>query len=64
MRNRTTEAIPYRFALKTMPPHSAKQALAPARLLERLRETAEQPLVVVTSLAGFGKTSLLGMWRR
>ncbi|NMG54282.1 LuxR C-terminal-related transcriptional regulator [Aromatoleum aromaticum] len=64
MRNKATEAIPYRFALKTMPPHSAKQALAPARLLERLRETAEQPLVVVTSLAGFGKTSLLVQWRR
>ena len=64
MRNRNTETIPNRFALKTVPPHSAKQAVAPLRLLERLRDAAEQPLVALTSLAGFGKTSLLVQLRR
>jgi LuxR family maltose regulon positive regulatory protein len=64
MRNKYPEAIPHRFALKTMPPHSAKQAVAPPRLLERLREAVEQPLVALISRAGFGKTSLLVQLRR
>ncbi|WP_018991569.1 LuxR C-terminal-related transcriptional regulator [Aromatoleum toluclasticum] len=61
---KTATAVPYRLALKTMPPHSARQAVAPPRLLARLREAVEQPLVAVTSLAGFGKTSLLVQLRR
>ncbi|NMG43748.1 LuxR family transcriptional regulator [Aromatoleum toluvorans] len=61
---KSAAVIPYRLALKTMPPHSAKQAVAPPRLLAQLREAVEQPLVAVTSLAGFGKTSLLVQLRR
>lgn len=64
MRNKTTETAPYRFSLKTMPPHFAKQASAPPRLLNALRDAADLPLVVLTSRAGFGKTSLLVQLRR
>ena len=53
-----------RLALKAMPPHGGKQALARPRLLERLRDAAEQPLVALVTQAGFGKTSLLVQLRR
>lgn len=64
MRNKTDEGLPHRLLLKTMPPHFSKQAAAPPRLLGVLREAAELPLVALTSLAGFGKTSLLVQLRR
>ena len=64
MRNKTDEPIPYRFSLKTMPPHFVKQAVAPPRLLAGLREASELAVVALTSLAGFGKTSLLVQLRR
>lgn len=63
-RNDIAAAVPHRWALKAMPPHSGKHALARPRLLERLREAAEQPLVALVTLAGFGKTSLLVQLRR
>lgn len=64
MRTKTDEPIPYRFSLKTMPPHFAKQAVAPPRLLDGLRDASELAVVALTSLAGFGKTSLLVQLRR
>lgn len=64
MNSRTQPAIPYHFALKTMPPHCAKQAVASPQLLERLRRAAEHPLAALVSLAGFGKTTLMVQLRR
>lgn len=59
-----SDAVLRRYALKAMSPHSGKYALARPRLLERLREAADQPLVALVTLAGFGKTSLLVQLRR
>lgn len=64
MRTTPSDTVPHRFAIKTMPPHSVRQAVAPPRLLARLREAVELPLVVLASRAGFGKTSLLVQLRR
>lgn len=64
MRGWTDGSLPHRLLLKTMPPHFSKQAVAPSRLLGALCEAAEMPLVALTSLAGFGKTSLLVQLRR
>lgn len=64
MNNRIQPGISYHFALKTMPPHCAKQAVASPQLLERLRRAAEHPLAALVSLAGFGKTTLMVQLRR
>lgn len=45
-----------------LPP--TRQGLIPRqRLVERLREGMNRPLILVTAPAGYGKTTLMGEWR-
>jgi LuxR family transcriptional regulator, maltose regulon positive regulatory protein len=64
MRKAVTTGVQYRSALKMMPPHSGKQAIARSRLVKRLLEAADGPLSALIAQAGFGKTSLLVQLRR
>jgi LuxR family maltose regulon positive regulatory protein len=48
---------------KIQPPPPREQAVARDRLLERLRPRPEVRLTIVAAPAGYGKTTLLGMWR-
>lgn len=50
--------------LKTMPPHLGRYSVGRARLLARVREVAQKPLLAVVAGAGYGKTSLLVQLRR
>lgn len=53
-----------RLVLRTRPPHGGRLALARPRLLARLREASQQPLLALVASAGYGKTSLLVHLRR
>ncbi len=61
--NRADRAFPDLLETKLHPPPDRRQTVARDRLLERLRPSAGLKLVLVAAPAGFGKTTLLGMWR-
>ncbi|HEX6735078.1 MAG TPA: LuxR C-terminal-related transcriptional regulator [Azonexus sp.] len=52
------------LVLKTMPPRAPRHQLARPRLSLADERFAERTAIVVQAPPGFGKTSLLGQWRR
>ena len=52
------------FVLKTMPPREPRHKLTRPRLSLADEKFANRPVIVVQAPPGFGKTSLLGQWRR
>lgn len=53
-----------RLVLKSTPPRVRKSLLARARLSADCPEFADRSVIAVHAPGGFGKTSLLGQWRR
>jgi len=52
------------LVLKTMPPRAPRHQLARPRLSLADEQFADRSVIVVQAPPGFGKTSLLGQWRR
>ncbi|MBI2277948.1 MAG: AAA family ATPase [Dechloromonas sp.] len=52
------------LVLKTMPPRAPRHQLARPRLSLGDEQFVDRPVIVVQAPPGFGKTSLLGQWRR
>ena len=57
-----TESLPL-LVTKLHPPRIREQAVARDRLLVRLRAGADARLTLVAAPPGYGKTTVLGMWR-
>lgn len=60
----TTEAANAEFVLKTTPPRVGKDQLLRGRLSWDGEDLRHKTIIEVVAPAGFGKTSLLGQWRR
>jgi len=52
------------FVLRTTPPRASRNQLARPRLSLSDERFRDRPVIVVQTPPGFGKTSLLGQWRR
>ncbi|BAL27443.1 LuxR C-terminal-related transcriptional regulator [Azoarcus sp. KH32C] len=60
----TTETADAEFVLKSTPPRVTRDQLLRARLGWDVEDLRNKTIVEVVAPAGFGKTSLLGQWRR
>ena len=60
----TTEAVNPQFVLKSTPPRVPKEQLLRGRLSWDGEDLRHKTIIEVVAPAGFGKTSLVGQWRR
>jgi LuxR family maltose regulon positive regulatory protein len=61
---RTPAGLPHDLLLKVTPPRVPRHQVSRQRLHADDEQLREHPVVLVQAPAGFGKTSLLAMWRR